>query len=41
MNIMDLIDRYVNNYEIGTPIYSNKICEFVLTCYYPSLPVNI
>ena len=34
MNIMDLIDRYVNNYEIGAPIYSNNICEFVLTCYY-------
>ena len=39
MNIMDLIDEYVNKYEIGIPIYSNSICEYVLSNY--STKINI
>ena len=31
MDVMELIDKYVSTYEIGTPIYSNNICNFVLT----------
>ncbi len=39
MNIMELIEKYVNNYEIGKPIYSNYICEYVLR--YFDTKVNI
>ena len=32
MNIMDLIEKYVNKCEIGIPIYSNDISQYVLSC---------
>jgi len=34
MNIMDVIEKYVNSHKIGEPIYSNNICKHVLTFYY-------
>lgn len=39
MNIIELIDKYVNKYDIGTPIYSKDICEYVLTLYYTNVNV--
>ena len=39
MNIIDLIDKYVNKYNIGTPIYSKDICEYVLACYHTNVNV--
>ncbi len=39
MNIVELIDKYVNKYDIGTPIYSKDICEYVLTLYYTNVNV--
>jgi len=39
MNIIELIDKYVNKYDIGTPIYSKDICEYVLALYYTNVNV--
>ena len=39
MNIIELIDKYVNKYDIGTPIYSKNICEYVLALYYTNVNV--
>ena len=39
MNIIELIDKYVNKYDIGTPIYSKDICEYVLAVYYTNVNV--
>lgn len=39
MNIIGLIDKYVNKYDIGTPIYSKDICEYVLALYYTNVNV--
>lgn len=39
MNIIELIDKYVNKYNIGTPIYSKDICEYVLALYYTNVNV--
>ena len=39
MNIIDLIDKYVNKYNIGTPIYSKDICEYVSACYHTNVNV--
>jgi len=39
MNIIDLIDKYVNKYNIGTPIYSKDICEYVLAGYHTNVNV--
>jgi hypothetical protein len=39
MNIIELIDKYVNKYNIGTPIYSKDICEYVLAVYYTNVNV--
>lgn len=39
MNIIELIDKYVNKYDIGTPIYSKEICEYVLALYYTNVNV--
>lgn len=30
MTVMNIIDKYVRNQEIGFPIYSNNICDYVL-----------
>ena len=37
MNIIELIDKYVNKYDIGTPIFSKDICEYVLALYYTNV----
>ena len=39
MNIIELIDKYVNKYDIGTPIYSKDICEYVMGSYYTNVNV--
>ena len=39
MNIIELIDKYVNKYNIGTPIYSKNICEYVMGLYYTNVNV--
>ena len=39
MNIIELIDKYVNKYDIGTPIYSKDICEYVMGLYYTNVNV--
>ena len=39
MNIIELIDKYVNKYDIGTPIDSKDICEYVLALYYTNVNV--
>ena len=39
MNIIELIDKYVNKYNIGTPIYSKDICEYVMGLYYTNVNV--
>ena len=39
MNIIEMIDKYVNKYDIGTPIYSKDICEYVLAVYYTNVNV--
>ena len=39
MNIIELIDKYVNKYDIGTPIYSKDICEYVLALYHTNVNV--
>ena len=39
MNIIELIDKYVNKYDIGTPIYSKNICEYVMGLYYTNVNV--
>lgn len=39
MNIIELIDKYVNKYNIGTPIYSKDICGYVMGLYYTNVNV--
>lgn len=39
MNIMDLIEKYINKYDIGTPIYSNNICNYVINCFNTKLNI--
>lgn len=39
MNIMELIDKYINRNDIGMPIYSKDICLYVLAFYYTKVNV--